>query len=55
MDYSALIQSKLMTRSPWTLSLPPEAEKSYLSCASRWQNEKGELGPWGEIQSVVVA
>jgi hypothetical protein len=54
-DYSALTQSTLMTRSPWTLSLPPEAEKTYLSCATRWQNEKGELGPWGGIQTVVIA
>jgi hypothetical protein len=53
--YAALTQSKLMTRSPWTLALPPEAEAAYLSCAPRWQNEKGELGPWGEIQTVVIA
>ncbi|GHU28626.1 hypothetical protein FACS1894172_02410 [Spirochaetia bacterium] len=54
-DYAALTQTQLMTRSIWTLSLPPEAEKTYLSCAPRWQNEKGELGPWGEIKTVVIA
>jgi hypothetical protein len=51
----ALRDSKLMTRTPWTLSLPSAAKQSYLSCALRWQNKKGELGPWGEIQTVVVA
>jgi hypothetical protein len=54
-DYAALVQGQLMTRSPWTLALPPEAEKTYLSCAPRWQNAKGEVGPWGEIQTTVIA
>jgi hypothetical protein len=54
-DYGALTQSKLMTRSPWTITFPPEAQGKFLSCGSRWQNERGELGPWGEIQSVVIA
>ncbi|MHC6202954.1 hypothetical protein ACYULU_07150 [Breznakiellaceae bacterium SP9] len=54
-EYAALVQGCLMTRSTWVLSLPPEAERTYLSCAAQWQNEKGELGPWGDIQTVVVA
>jgi hypothetical protein len=54
-NYAQLTQTKLMTRSPWTLTLPPEAEGKFLSCATRWQNERGELGPWSEIQTVVIA
>ncbi|MDR2417944.1 MAG: hypothetical protein LBD79_02695 [Treponema sp.] len=54
-DYAALMQTKLMTHSPFVLSLPPEAEAKFLSCAARWQNERGDLGPWGEIQHVVIA
>ncbi|MDR2794077.1 MAG: hypothetical protein LBB61_10525 [Treponema sp.] len=55
MDYAALKDTCLMTRSPWTLELPPEAEGKFLSCVTRWQNERGKLGPWGEIQHVVIA
>ncbi|WP_059370050.1 hypothetical protein [Treponema endosymbiont of Eucomonympha sp.] len=51
---SDLKETALMTHSPWTLTLPPEARKSFLSCAARWQNKKGALGPWGDIQHVVV-
>ncbi|MDR3171453.1 MAG: hypothetical protein LBU17_07480 [Treponema sp.] len=54
-DYAALTQSKLMTRTLWPLTLPPEAEGNFLLCSTRWQNERGELGPWGEIQPVVIA
>jgi hypothetical protein len=44
-----------MTKSPWTLGLSPDAEWKFLSCATRWQNEKGELEPWSEVQHTVVA
>ncbi|MDR1147371.1 MAG: hypothetical protein LBK66_01955 [Spirochaetaceae bacterium] len=54
-DYAALTQTQLMTRTPFVLDLPPEAEGKFLSCATRWQNERGELGPWGEIQHIVIA
>ncbi|MDR0375599.1 MAG: hypothetical protein LBH85_07745 [Treponema sp.] len=54
-DYAALLQTKLMTRSPWTITLPPESQQAFLSCAARWQNEKGELGPWSDVQHVVIA
>jgi hypothetical protein len=44
-----------MTHSPFTLRLLPEAEGRYLSSAARWQNEKGELGPWSDIEHSVIA
>ncbi|MDR0586093.1 MAG: hypothetical protein LBG26_02520 [Treponema sp.] len=54
-DYALIKETRLMTRSPFTLSLPPEAEGKFLSCFARWQNERGELGKWGEIQHIVIA
>jgi hypothetical protein len=54
-DYAALTQTQLMTHSPWTITLPPEAEGKFLSCATRWQNEKADLGPWVEILHTVIA
>jgi hypothetical protein len=52
--YEALTNTKLLTRSPETITLPPEAERCWFSCAARWQNGKGELGPWSDIVHVVV-
>jgi hypothetical protein len=54
-DYAALKDTVLMTHSPFVLQLQPDAEGRFLSCVSRWQNEKGELGPWGEIQHIAVS
>jgi hypothetical protein len=54
-DESLLTQTKLLTRLPSTLTLPPGARAKYFSCAARWQNEKGELGPWSDIQHVPIS
>ena len=54
-DYAALTQTKLMTRSPFVLALGPEAEGKFLTCAARWQSERGDLGPWGDMQHIVIA
>jgi hypothetical protein len=53
-DYALLTKTMLLTHSPWTLNLPPEARGKTLSGAMVWQNEKGEKGNWSEIQSIVV-
>jgi hypothetical protein len=53
-DYAALTKSALLTHSPGTLTLPPETEGKTLSGALMWQNEKGEKGPWSEIQSIII-
>jgi hypothetical protein len=53
-DESLLTQTKLLTRLPFTLTLPPGSRAKYLSCAARWQNEKGRLGPWSDIQHIVI-
>jgi hypothetical protein len=53
-DYHALTSTTLLTRSPETITLPPEAERAWFSCAARWQNGKGKIGPWSDIVHVVV-
>ncbi|MDR2417724.1 MAG: hypothetical protein LBD79_01555 [Treponema sp.] len=53
-DYKLLVKTALMTRSPWTLELSPESQGKVLSGAVIWQNKKGEMGPWSEIQSIIV-
>jgi hypothetical protein len=55
LDHAALTMSQLMTRSPWVLDLPPEAEGKFFTGVTCWQSDKSELGPPGEIQSVVIA
>ncbi|MDR0412148.1 MAG: hypothetical protein LBH75_09305 [Treponema sp.] len=52
--YKELIQTKLMTHSPYIITLPQEAENQVFSCATQWQNERGELGPLSEIETAVV-
>jgi hypothetical protein len=55
LDYELLKEDKLMTSNPWVLQLTPEAEAKFLSCAARWQNNKGELGPWSEVMHIAVS
>jgi hypothetical protein len=52
-DVSALKETQLMTRSPWVITLPPEAQTAFFSCVTRWQS-KGNIGPWGNVEHVVV-
>jgi hypothetical protein len=54
-DYARLVHSKLLTANPFTLLLPPGAEGAFLSAACRWQNNKGELGPWSEIMYIAIS
>ncbi|MDR0561078.1 MAG: hypothetical protein LBG73_00115 [Spirochaetaceae bacterium] len=54
-DYARLSQTCLMTVSPFVITLPPEGEGAFFSAAARWQNNRGELGPWSEIMHVAVS
>jgi hypothetical protein len=54
-EYAFLDKTALMTHSPFSLALGPETEGKFLSCACRWQNEKGELGPWSEVMHIAVS
>jgi hypothetical protein len=54
-DYALLAQTFLLTDNPFTLQLPPDAEGTFFSCACRWQNNKGQLGPRAEIMYIAVS
>jgi hypothetical protein len=53
-DIALLTRTTLMTRSPFTLDLTASDAGKVLSVAARWQNNKGELGPWSEIAHIVI-
>lgn len=53
-DQSALTRSTLATRTPHTLEFTEEERGKTVYVAICWQNEKGEKGPWSEIESAIV-
>jgi hypothetical protein len=53
-DRKALTESKLITRFPYTLDLPPEAAGSVFTCTACWQN-RDLMGRPSGIESVVIA
>jgi hypothetical protein len=53
-NHASLTQSILMTRLPYTLTLPPEASGARLSCAAFWQS-RDRIGQPSGIASVVIA
>jgi hypothetical protein len=50
-----LTQVKLATRSPHNLSFDPKYRGKMASIAARWQNQRGEMGPWSEIINCIIA
>jgi hypothetical protein len=53
-DPNELRYSVLATRSPYELVFDPLQRGKHVYIAARWQNQRGEKGPWSEIISVVV-
>jgi hypothetical protein len=53
-DQTLLSRSLLATRSPHQFVLKPTQRGQIISLAARWQNRRGELGPWSEIISPVI-
>jgi hypothetical protein len=49
-----LTRSELATRTPHTLSFEETERGKRVYIALRWQNEKGEKGPWSELQDAIV-
>jgi hypothetical protein len=47
-------RTTLATRTPYILKFAEEERGRTLYAALQWQNEKGERGPWSEIQSAVI-
>jgi hypothetical protein len=54
-DQNMLAFSKLATRSPLKLTFDPSLRGQTVYFAARWQNRRGEVGPWSEIVSVVIS
>jgi hypothetical protein len=54
-DTKLLTRMELMTRSPYTLVLTPEAEGKFLSIAACWQSNSGKLGSLSAISHVVIS
>jgi hypothetical protein len=54
-DYTALTQSKLLTRSHEILTFKDGQLGQMLYISLRCENQKGDLGPWAPIQSKVIA
>ncbi|MDR2765351.1 MAG: hypothetical protein LBB90_10025 [Tannerella sp.] len=53
-DPSALNRSALATRTPYILEFTGEERGKTVYVALCWQNQKGERGPWSEIESAII-
>jgi hypothetical protein len=53
-NQNELIASRLATRSPYELIFTPDQRGKNVYLAARWQNRRGELGPWSEIVTAIV-
>jgi hypothetical protein len=53
-DHNALTRSVLATRTTYTLEFTEEERGKTVYIAICWQNEKGEKGPFSEIESAIV-
>ncbi|MDR0695132.1 MAG: hypothetical protein LBF81_07535, partial [Prevotellaceae bacterium] len=51
---SALARNVLATRTPYILEFTDEERGKTVYVAICWQNEKGEKGPWSEIESAII-
>ena len=49
-----LSQSKLASHSPLELTFAPGQSGLTVTLAARWQNRRGELGPWSEIVTAII-
>jgi hypothetical protein len=52
--WDELTHSEIDTSSPFTLQFENDLRGSTLYFALRWQNTRGEKGPWSEIQSAII-
>jgi hypothetical protein len=53
-DTGDLTHSVLAIRTPHTMEFFEEERGKTVYIAIQWQNEKGEKGPWSEIESVII-
>ncbi|MDR2410514.1 MAG: hypothetical protein LBE13_20725 [Bacteroidales bacterium] len=53
-DWEELTRSTFATRSPFKLSFKGTDRGKTLYFAMRWENTRGEKGPWSEIMSTII-
>jgi hypothetical protein len=53
-NWKELKNSVFSTRPPLTLTFEGEQRAKILEYSSRWENMRGEKGPWNDIQWVVI-
>jgi hypothetical protein len=49
-----LTTSAFDTRSPYTFEFPSTDTGTYLYLCLRWENSRGEKGPWSKIHRVTI-
>ena len=54
-DWDKLIHSEFDTASPFTLSFTGPDRGKDLYFALRWENTRGEKGPWSDIQQTIIS
>jgi hypothetical protein len=54
-DHTALAKSKLLTKPREILTFEEADLGKTIYISLRWENQKGDLGPWAPIQSKVIA
>ncbi|MDR1197444.1 MAG: hypothetical protein LBK94_00310 [Prevotellaceae bacterium] len=52
--WDELIHSNIDTNSPFTLAFEHDQRGKTVYFALRWENTRGEKGPWSEIMSVII-
>jgi hypothetical protein len=53
-DWTLLTHSVFVTRSPLKLTFAGTERGRKLYISGRWENVRGEKGPWNEIQEIVI-
>ncbi|MDR0606761.1 MAG: hypothetical protein LBG80_21020, partial [Bacteroidales bacterium] len=49
-----LTHTVLATKTPYTMEFKEQERGKTVYIALRWQNTKGQLGPWSEIISTII-
>jgi hypothetical protein len=52
--WDELLHSNIDTNSPFTLAFEHDQRGKTVYFALRWENTRGEKGPWSEIQSAII-
>jgi hypothetical protein len=53
-DVNELIHSAFDTRTPFSLEFQGHERGKTVYLALRWENTRGEKGPWSSVQSAII-